>query len=75
MKTEASVLLIVTQGFLRLCIVIMVLFDPVGKEMREVSAGLMLLLAEVLDAFFLFVGQILFICMDCCNQKAPEMRF
>ena len=75
MKTEASVLLIVTQGFLRLCIVIMVLFDPVGKEMREVSAGLMLLLAEVLDAFFLFVGQVLFICMDCCNQKAPEMRF
>tara|TARA_B110001452_G_scaffold59966_1_gene46701 strand:+ start:1091 stop:5671 length:4581 start_codon:yes stop_codon:yes gene_type:complete len=73
-KTEAGVLLIVTQGFLRLCVVIMLLSDPVGEEMRKVSAGRMLLIAEVLDAFFLFVGQTLFICMDCCNQKAPKMR-
>lgn len=73
-KTEVGVLLIVTQGFLRLCVVIMLLFDPVGVEMRKVGAGRMLLGAEVLDAFFLFVGQTLFICMDCCNQKAPKMR-
>ena len=69
-----GVLIIICQSFARFVLVMLIPSDPVGIEMAQSDNGLRLLAGQVLDAVFLFVGQLIFICMDTLIVKAPRMR-